>query len=161
MQLIIQLQIYCLPACLYKIFGNALHEFLCEFLNLQKRSFTDRHKEMICSGLGFHQQVVQQTVQQWHFIMLLSFILNSFYCLMFVFSSMHSTHQKKASFLIWNAFCSFCLFDDDICFSRGWQGLIAYGCHSLVLIVDANTAQTLQVLERHKASVVKVRHTCF
>ncbi|NWU64509.1 WDR11 protein, partial [Pterocles burchelli] len=43
----------------------------------------------------------------------------------------------------------------------GWQGLIAYGCHSLVLIVDANTAQTLQVLERHKASVVKVRHTCF
>ncbi|PKU34606.1 wd repeat-containing protein hypothetical protein [Limosa lapponica baueri] len=40
---------------------------------------------------------------------------------------------------------------------RGWQGLIAYGCHSLVLIVDANTAQTLQVLERHKASVVKVK----
>ncbi|XP_063194921.1 WD repeat-containing protein 11 isoform X3 [Chroicocephalus ridibundus] len=39
----------------------------------------------------------------------------------------------------------------------GWQGLIAYGCHSLVLIVDANTAQTLQVLERHKASVVKVK----
>ncbi|NXU90324.1 WDR11 protein, partial [Xiphorhynchus elegans] len=43
----------------------------------------------------------------------------------------------------------------------GWQGLIAYGCHSLVLIVDANTAQTLQVLERHKASVVKVRSTHF
>ncbi|XP_009324305.1 PREDICTED: WD repeat-containing protein 11 [Pygoscelis adeliae] len=41
--------------------------------------------------------------------------------------------------------------------ARGWQGLIAYGCHSLVLIVDANTAQTLQVLERHKASVVKVK----
>ncbi|KFV74400.1 WD repeat-containing protein 11, partial [Struthio camelus australis] len=39
----------------------------------------------------------------------------------------------------------------------GWQGLIAYGCHSLVLIVDANTAQTLQVLERHKANVVKVK----
>uniref|UniRef100_A0A8C4UR57 WD repeat-containing protein 11 n=1 Tax=Falco tinnunculus TaxID=100819 RepID=A0A8C4UR57_FALTI len=39
----------------------------------------------------------------------------------------------------------------------GWQGLIAYGCHSLVLVVDANTAQTLQVLERHKASVVKVK----
>ncbi|NXQ90357.1 WDR11 protein, partial [Nyctibius grandis] len=43
----------------------------------------------------------------------------------------------------------------------GWQGLIAYGCHSLVLIVDANTAQTLQVLERHKAGVVKVRCSCF
>ncbi|XP_010220739.1 PREDICTED: WD repeat-containing protein 11-like [Tinamus guttatus] len=40
---------------------------------------------------------------------------------------------------------------------RGWQGLIAYGCHSLVLVVDANTAQTLQVLERHKANVVKVK----
>ncbi|XP_021384961.1 WD repeat-containing protein 11 isoform X3 [Lonchura striata] len=39
----------------------------------------------------------------------------------------------------------------------GWQGLIAYGCHSLVLVVDANSAQTLQVLERHKASVVKVK----
>ncbi|NXX92969.1 WDR11 protein, partial [Centropus bengalensis] len=39
----------------------------------------------------------------------------------------------------------------------GWQGLIAYGCHSLVLVVDPNTAQTLQVLERHKASVVKVK----
>ncbi|NXR84185.1 WDR11 protein, partial [Pycnonotus jocosus] len=42
----------------------------------------------------------------------------------------------------------------------GWQGLIAYGCHSLVLVVDPNSAQTLQVLERHKASVVKVRCTC-
>ncbi|XP_019358468.1 PREDICTED: WD repeat-containing protein 11 isoform X2 [Gavialis gangeticus] len=39
----------------------------------------------------------------------------------------------------------------------GWQGLIAYGCHSLVLVVDSYTAQTLQVLERHKASVVKVK----
>ncbi|NXE64246.1 WDR11 protein, partial [Calcarius ornatus] len=47
--------------------------------------------------------------------------------------------------------------DDALCSPRGWQGLIAYGCHSLVLVVDANSAQTLQVLERHKASVVKVR----
>uniref|UniRef100_A0A7N4NL35 WD repeat-containing protein 11 n=1 Tax=Sarcophilus harrisii TaxID=9305 RepID=A0A7N4NL35_SARHA len=39
----------------------------------------------------------------------------------------------------------------------GWQGLIAYGCHSLVLVIDSNTAQTLQVLERHKANVVKVK----
>ncbi|XP_069468053.1 WD repeat-containing protein 11 [Ambystoma mexicanum] len=39
----------------------------------------------------------------------------------------------------------------------GWQGLIAYGCHSLVLVVDSNSAQTLQVLERHKANVVKVK----
>ncbi|XP_038613665.1 WD repeat-containing protein 11 isoform X2 [Tachyglossus aculeatus] len=39
----------------------------------------------------------------------------------------------------------------------GWQGLIAYGCHSLVLVIDSNTAQTLQVLEKHKANVVKVK----
>lgn len=119
--------------------------------------------EVLCGGLDFHQQMVQQAVQQWHFVTLLSFmLLNNFYCLMFVFGSMHSTYKKKKP----HSWCEvlfvlFCLFDDDICFSRGWQGLIAYGCHSLVLIVDANTAQTLQVLERHKASVVKVRHTCF
>ncbi|XP_078500058.1 WD repeat-containing protein 11 isoform X1 [Lissotriton helveticus] len=39
----------------------------------------------------------------------------------------------------------------------GWQGLVAYGCHSLVLVVDSKSAQTLQVLERHKANVVKVK----
>nr|XP_060624526.1 WD repeat-containing protein 11 isoform X1 [Anolis sagrei ordinatus] len=39
----------------------------------------------------------------------------------------------------------------------GWQGLIAYGCHSLILVIDPKTAQTLQVLERHKANVVKVK----
>ncbi|NXC62558.1 WDR11 protein, partial [Aleadryas rufinucha] len=57
-------------------------------------------------------------------------------------------------------FCSVLVADFALCSSRGWQGLIAYGCHSLVLVVDANSAQTLQVLERHKASVVKVRCTC-
>ncbi|KAM9133288.1 WD repeat-containing protein 11 isoform 1-T1 [Pangshura tecta] len=39
----------------------------------------------------------------------------------------------------------------------GWQGLIAYGCQSLVLVIDSNTAQTVQVLERHKTTVVKVK----
>ncbi|XP_075072416.1 WD repeat-containing protein 11 [Mixophyes fleayi] len=39
----------------------------------------------------------------------------------------------------------------------GCQGLIAYGCHSLVLVVDPSTAQTLQVLEKHKVDVVKVK----
>ncbi|XP_072335440.1 WD repeat-containing protein 11 [Scyliorhinus torazame] len=39
----------------------------------------------------------------------------------------------------------------------GWQGLIAHGCHSLVLIIDPRTSQTIQVLERHKANVVKVK----
>uniref|UniRef100_A0A8D2H7T4 WD repeat domain 11 n=1 Tax=Urocitellus parryii TaxID=9999 RepID=A0A8D2H7T4_UROPR len=39
----------------------------------------------------------------------------------------------------------------------GWQGLIAYGCHSLVVVIDSSTAQTLQVLEKHKADVVKVK----
>ncbi|EMP31677.1 WD repeat-containing protein 11 [Chelonia mydas] len=41
--------------------------------------------------------------------------------------------------------------------TRGWQGLIAYGCQSLVLVIDSNTAQTVQVLERHKTTVVKVK----
>ena len=41
-------------------------------------------------------------------------------------------------------------------YCRGWQGLIAQGCHSSILIIDPNTAQTIQVLERHKANVVKV-----
>ncbi|XP_030627751.1 WD repeat-containing protein 11 isoform X2 [Chanos chanos] len=39
----------------------------------------------------------------------------------------------------------------------GWQGLIAQGCHSSILIIDPKTAQTIQVLERHKAVVVKVK----
>uniref|UniRef100_A0A6I8Q846 WD repeat-containing protein 11 n=1 Tax=Xenopus tropicalis TaxID=8364 RepID=A0A6I8Q846_XENTR len=39
----------------------------------------------------------------------------------------------------------------------GCQGLIAYGCHTLVLVVDPSTAQTLQVLEKHKSSIVKVK----
>lgn len=39
---------------------------------------------------------------------------------------------------------------------RGWQGLIAQGCHSSILIIDPKTAQTIQVLERHKTNVVKV-----
>ncbi|XP_008325785.1 WD repeat-containing protein 11 [Cynoglossus semilaevis] len=39
----------------------------------------------------------------------------------------------------------------------GWQGLIAQGCHSSILIIDPKTAQTIQVLEKHKANVVKVK----
>uniref|UniRef100_A0A8C5FWZ5 WD repeat-containing protein 11 n=1 Tax=Gadus morhua TaxID=8049 RepID=A0A8C5FWZ5_GADMO len=39
----------------------------------------------------------------------------------------------------------------------GWQGLIAQGCHSSILIIDPKTTQTIQVLERHKATVVKVK----
>ncbi|KAJ3610301.1 hypothetical protein NHX12_022394 [Muraenolepis orangiensis] len=39
----------------------------------------------------------------------------------------------------------------------GWQGLIAQGCHSSILIIDPKTTQTIQVLERHKANVVKVK----
>ncbi|KAG7462691.1 hypothetical protein MATL_G00187500, partial [Megalops atlanticus] len=39
----------------------------------------------------------------------------------------------------------------------GWQGLIAQGCHSSILIIDPKTAQTIQVLERHKSNVVKVK----
>ncbi|KAK6481905.1 WD repeat-containing protein 11 isoform X1 [Huso huso] len=39
----------------------------------------------------------------------------------------------------------------------GWQGLIAQGCHSVVLVIDPVTAQMIQALERHKANVVKVK----
>ncbi|XP_059803789.1 WD repeat-containing protein 11 isoform X2 [Hypanus sabinus] len=39
----------------------------------------------------------------------------------------------------------------------GWQGLIAHGCHSLILIIDPNTSQIIQVLEQHRANVVKVK----
>uniref|UniRef100_A0A8C5R6N5 WD repeat-containing protein 11 n=1 Tax=Leptobrachium leishanense TaxID=445787 RepID=A0A8C5R6N5_9ANUR len=39
----------------------------------------------------------------------------------------------------------------------GCQGLLAYGCHSLVQVVDPSSAQTLQVLEKHKTNVVKVK----
>lgn len=60
------------------------------------------------------------------------------------------------------AFCSWdnVLFLSDIQFvfyCRGWQGLIAQGCHSSILIIDPKTAQTIQVLEKHKSNVVKVR----
>lgn len=41
-------------------------------------------------------------------------------------------------------------------YCRGWQGLIAQGCHSSILIIDPKTSQTIQVLEKHKANVVKV-----
>lgn len=44
---------------------------------------------------------------------------------------------------------------------RGWQGLIAQGCHSSILIIDPKTAQTIQVLEKHKANVVKVSFHLF
>jgi len=47
------------------------------------------------------------------------------------------------------------------CSSRGWQGLIAQGCHSSILIIDPKTTQTIQVLERHKANVVKVSVALF
>ncbi|XP_070541595.1 WD repeat-containing protein 11-like isoform X2 [Ptychodera flava] len=39
----------------------------------------------------------------------------------------------------------------------GWQGLLAYGCQTSVVIVDARTVQVLQTLERHKAVVLKVK----
>lgn len=61
----------------------------------------------------------------------------------------HFTYLSSVSFL----FLLFCL-ANVVC--RGWQGLIAQGCHSSILIIDPKTAQTIQVLERHKANVVKV-----
>ncbi|KAL5471412.1 hypothetical protein EMCRGX_G029528 [Ephydatia muelleri] len=42
-------------------------------------------------------------------------------------------------------------------FEWGWQGLVAYGCHSSVVVVDPKSVQALQVLSQHKSNVVKVR----
>ncbi|XP_052771962.1 WD repeat-containing protein 11-like [Mya arenaria] len=39
----------------------------------------------------------------------------------------------------------------------GWQGLVAYGCNKNIVVVDPVTVQVLQVLDKHKSSVVKVR----
>ncbi|OWF51700.1 WD repeat-containing protein 11-like isoform X2 [Mizuhopecten yessoensis] len=39
----------------------------------------------------------------------------------------------------------------------GWQGLLAYGCHSFVVIVDPKNVQVIQVLYKHKSNVVKVK----
>ncbi|XP_078310578.1 WD repeat-containing protein 11-like [Crassostrea virginica] len=39
----------------------------------------------------------------------------------------------------------------------GWQGLLAYGCQGFVVVVDPKTIQVLQVLAKHKGSVVKVK----
>ncbi|XP_052225390.1 WD repeat-containing protein 11-like isoform X2 [Dreissena polymorpha] len=39
----------------------------------------------------------------------------------------------------------------------GWQGFVAYGCNNHVVVVDPKTVQVIQVLNRHKSSVVKVK----
>jgi hypothetical protein len=39
----------------------------------------------------------------------------------------------------------------------GWQRLLAYGCQSCVVVVDAATVQTVQVLDHHRGHVVKVK----
>lgn len=40
---------------------------------------------------------------------------------------------------------------------RGWQGVLAYGCHGSVVVVDPRTVQPIQMLSGHKANVIKVR----
>ncbi|ESP00415.1 hypothetical protein LOTGIDRAFT_140712, partial [Lottia gigantea] len=39
----------------------------------------------------------------------------------------------------------------------GWQGLLAFGCQNYVNIVDPKTLQVIQVLQKHKSNVVKVK----
>jgi len=39
----------------------------------------------------------------------------------------------------------------------GWQGLLAYGCQCCVVVVDPVTMQSVQVLDRHRGQVVKVK----
>ncbi|XP_022080580.1 WD repeat-containing protein 11-like isoform X4 [Acanthaster planci] len=39
----------------------------------------------------------------------------------------------------------------------GWQSLVAYGCHTSVVVVDTKAVQVIQTLEKHKSNVVKVK----
>ncbi|KAK2170890.1 hypothetical protein NP493_1127g02083 [Ridgeia piscesae] len=39
----------------------------------------------------------------------------------------------------------------------GWQGLLAYGCQNLVVIIDPATVQVVQCLDKHKGYVVKLK----
>lgn len=40
---------------------------------------------------------------------------------------------------------------------RGWQGFIAYGCQSLVVVYNVKAGKKLQVLDQHKFLVSQVR----
>ena len=39
---------------------------------------------------------------------------------------------------------------------RGWKGLIAYGCQSVVVVIEPRTVQPLQTLAHHRSNVVRV-----
>ncbi|XP_038045535.1 WD repeat-containing protein 11-like isoform X5 [Patiria miniata] len=39
----------------------------------------------------------------------------------------------------------------------GWQSLVAYGCHTSVVVIDTKAVQVIQTLEKHKSNVVKVK----
>jgi len=39
----------------------------------------------------------------------------------------------------------------------GWQGMLAYGCQNLAVVVDTRTMQVIQALDRHKGFVVKIK----
>lgn len=39
---------------------------------------------------------------------------------------------------------------------RGWEGLIAYGCQSVVVVIDPRTVQPLQTLAHHKSNIIRV-----
>lgn len=43
------------------------------------------------------------------------------------------------------------------CSFRGWQGLVAYGAQTTVVVVDPVTLQCAQTLTKHRTHVVKVR----
>jgi len=42
-------------------------------------------------------------------------------------------------------------------FDWGWQGLLAYGCQSCVVVVDPATVQVIQVLDHQRGQVTKVK----
>eukprot|EP00795_Rhopilema_esculentum_P012340 gene12340-2991_t len=41
--------------------------------------------------------------------------------------------------------------------SRCWQGLLAYGCHNFVVVLDPKTVQVIQTFHHYTSAIVKVR----
>jgi hypothetical protein len=47
--------------------------------------------------------------------------------------------------------------DNKAALDWGWKGLIAYGCQSVVVVIEPRTVQPLQTLAHHRSNVVRVR----
>ena len=66
-------------------------------------------------------------------------------CMFVILRLTVANQQFGASFMY--PYCSYC---------RSWQGPLAYGCQDFVVIIDPRTAQNLQTLHGHTATVTRV-----